>query len=255
MCLIFLSFNNHPDYALIVAANRDEFYNRKTAAAHYWAEEPSVLAGKDLEAGGSWMGIRTNGKLSMITNFRDPKNINPAAPSRGHLVSDYLLNGQKPLPYLEHVSLRGREYNGFNLILGTPEELYYYSNYKGVIEPLPPGLHGISNHLLNTPWPKVEKGLGLIRKLISGNEIDVDALLSAMADEDRAPDHTLPDTGVGLDRERALSSMFIKSPGYGSRSTTVLLIGRDGSVRFAERTYDTETFDYATRSFELALEK
>src|SRR5688572_11425620 len=139
MCLIFISLNNHPTYKLIVAANRDEFYNRKTAPADFWEDYPSILGGRDLEAGGTWLGIARSGKISMVTNYRDPKNINPNAPSRGQLVSDYLLNDDTPARYLERLLPKAKQYNGFNLITGTQNELWYFSNYGNGIQHLNAG--------------------------------------------------------------------------------------------------------------------
>lgn len=253
MCLIFLSLNDHPDYKLIVAANRDEFYSRKTTSAHFWEDQPAILGGRDMEAGGTWMAINKSGKISMVTNYRDLSNIDPKAPSRGHLVSDYLIECYRPLQYLENVASNGKKYNGFNLIVGNPNELYYYSNYKKGIEPVHPGIHGLSNHLLDTPWPKVENGLKKMKHLMRMPDVDANLLLDAMYDDRRAPDETLPDTGVGLERERALSSMFIKSPGYGSRSSTVLLVDRSDNALFVERVYDLETFQYTVQVFNLDL--
>src|SRR5262245_33259460 len=133
MCLIFLSLHHHPTYKLIVAANRDEFYNRKTEAASFWHDHPNIVGGRDLEAMGTWMGMTKQGRISFITNYRDPFNINPAAPSRGHLVSDYLLSNESPRDYLKKVEATGKQYNGFNLVVGTPDQLYYYSNYYKAI--------------------------------------------------------------------------------------------------------------------------
>ena len=158
MCLIFISLNDHPDYRLIVAANRDEFYERKTHPAQFWNDHTNILGGRDLEANGTWMAMAKNGKISMVTNYRDLQNLKKQAPSRGQLVADYLVNGDRPEGYLKEVESKGKNYNGFNLIVGTPNELFYYSNYKNGIEKISDGLHGLSNHLLNTSWPKVEWG-------------------------------------------------------------------------------------------------
>src|SRR3970040_506632 len=155
MCFLVVSLNEHPAYKLIVATNRDEFYNRRTASADYWSEHPQVLGGRDLEAGGTWMAMNRNGRISMVTNYRDPSNINRAALSRGKLVSDYVRTDARPLSYLENVAANARLFNGFNLIVGNQNELYYFSNHGDGIAPVPPGLHGLSNHLLDTPWPKV----------------------------------------------------------------------------------------------------
>lgn len=253
MCLIFLSVNNHPRYKLVIAGNRDEFHDRRTAPASFWTDTPEVLGGRDLEAHGTWLGISRSGRLSLLTNFRDPRNINPAAPSRGHLVSDFLVHGPSELEYLRIVERRGKEYNGFNLIAGTPDRLYYYSNYGQGIQRLPEGLHGLSNHLLNTPWPKVERGKKALANLLRADSILPSELFEFLYDDRVAPDDQLPDTGVGLERERVLSSMFIKSPGYGSRCSTVILIDRNNHVLFSERAYDLSTFAHETRSFEFDI--
>ncbi len=253
MCLIFLSVNNHPRYKLVIAGNRDEFHDRRTAPASFWTDTPDVLGGRDLEAHGTWLGISRSGRLSLLTNFRDPRNINPAAPSRGHLVSDFLVNGLPELEYLRIVARRGKEYNGFNLIAGTPDRLYYYSNYGQGVQRLPDGLHGLSNHLLNTPWPKVERGKKALAGLLKADSILPSELFEFLYDDRVAPDDQLPDTGVGLERERVLSSMFIKSPGYGSRCSTVILIDRNNHVLFSERAYDLSTFAHETRSFEFDI--
>lgn len=247
MCLIFISINQHPRYKLVVAANRDEFYNRKTAAAHFWEDAPDILGGRDLEAGGTWLGVNKNGKISMITNYRDPLNINPAAPSRGKLVSDFLDNGADGKSYLSTIP-DPEKYNGFNLIAGTPEALYYFSNYREGITEMKSGLFGLSNHLLDTPWPKVKKGKERMNEILS-HTFDAKDLFALLANESTASDDLLPDTGVGLTRERALSAMFIKSPGYGTRCSTVLLVDRDNNFNFTERVHDLANFSYIENTF------
>src|SRR5687768_2185067 len=166
MCLIFISLKNHANYKLIVAANRDEFYNRKTAPAEYWKDNPEILGGRDLEAGGTWLGMTKTGRLSMITNYRDPKNINPKAPSRGQLVSDYLASRLSPELYLKSLEPKDKVYNGYNLIVGTPDEMWYHSNYQEGIQELKNGLYGLSNHFLETPWPKVEAGKKRMKEIL-----------------------------------------------------------------------------------------
>jgi uncharacterized protein with NRDE domain len=249
MCLIFLSLNSHPKYKLIVAGNRDEFYQRKTQAADFWTDQPHILGGRDLEAGGTWMGISRQGKFSLVTNYRDLRNLKDVAPSRGHLVSDYLLNGDHASAYLESVSQRGQEYNGFNLLAGTPEELYYYSNYREGIERVADGIHGLSNALLNTPWPKVQRGLEKFKQIISAKKIDSDKLFDLLKDDNRAPFDQLPNTGLSQEKEWLLSSMFISSPNYGTRNSTVITIDRDSQVSFYERNYDFKTLDFVQRDF------
>ena len=253
MCLIFFSLKQHPDYKLIVAANRDEFYNRKTDAADFWKDQPNIVGGRDLEANGTWLGMTTSGKISMLTNYRDPKNINPAAPSRGQLVSDYLEQDIAPEDYLKKIEPKAVSYNGFNLLTGNSEEFYYLSNYKTGIDKITSGLHGLSNHLLETPWPKVARGKQKLEHLLGSKNISSLQLFEFLYDENRAADDQLPDTGIGLERERALSSMFIKSPNYGSRCSTVILIDQQNNVEFSERVYDLVSFEYTTRTFEFKI--
>lgn len=253
MCLIFFSVQDHPTYKLIVAGNRDEFYNRRTAAAGFWEDNPDVLGGRDLEGGGTWLGMTRSGKISMLTNYRDPRHIDPLAPSRGHLVADYLLNDVRAEDYMKAVEQRGKEYNGFNLVLGSPDELWYYSNYKNGVDRIAPGFHGLSNHLLNTPWPKVMRGKEKFRPLLAKPVLEPDEIFDMLYDVEPAPDDKLPDTGLSTDRERALSSMFIKAENYGSRCTTVILADYAGNILFAERVYDLSTFAYTTRTFHLKV--
>jgi uncharacterized protein with NRDE domain len=253
MCLIFFSLRNHPTYKLVVAANRDEFYSRRTAAAAYWPDHPDVLGGRDLEAGGTWMGISRSGRISLITNYRDPKNIDPHAPSRGQLVSDFLIGKESPKDYLVRISQDGKRYNGFNLIVGNADDLWYYSNYRDGVSDISPGLHGLSNHLLETPWPKVVRGKKKMDDLLRLPVIHPDQLFDLLFDDGIASDENLPDTGIGLERERALSSMFIKTPGYGTRCSTIILIDKKNNALFSERVFDLTTFQYSERKFEFSI--
>jgi uncharacterized protein with NRDE domain len=251
MCLIFTALNYHPVYKLIVAANRDEFYNRKTAAASYWDDFPNVVGGRDLEAGGTWMGMTTGGKISMLTNYRDPVNIMADAPSRGHLVADYLEQEVNADDYMKLVRSRAASYNGFNLIVGTVDELWYVSNYKDGITKLDSGLYGLSNHLLDSPWPKVTRGKIKLEPILGKSNLTSDDLMNFLYDDQTATED-LPDTGIGAERERALSSMFIKTPNYGSRCSTVVLVDQHNRVQFTERVYDLSTFEYTSTSFEFS---
>jgi len=250
MCLIFLSVHHHPIYKLIVAGNRDEFYNRKTAVASFWQDHSDILGGRDLEAGGTWLGMNRSGKISMLTNYRDPQNINPQAPSRGNLVLDYLREPVEAELYLTQIAQNGKTYNGFNLITGTADELWYYSNYAKGVEKIKPGFYGISNHLLETPWPKVKRGKAKLKPVLSQPTIDPEQLFEILYDEQQASDEHLPHTGLSIERERALSSMFIKTENYGSRCSTVILIDRNNRVYFSERVYDTKTFQFTTQSYQ-----
>ncbi len=254
MCLIFLSVQQNPRYPLIIVANRDEFYARQTAPADFWHDSPTVLAGRDLEAGGTWMGVTKQGRVALVTNYRDPANINPHAPSRGHLVSDFL---QQPLArdrYVQSVEAKKSLYNGFNLIVGETTGMSYMSNYGQNTETLPPGFYGLSNHLLDTPWPKVQRGKATLQELVQGDAVSTEQLLDAMRDEALARDAELPDTGIGLERERALSAMFIKTPNYGTRCSTVVTVDQQGQLTFTERVFDVRTFAFETRTFSFLIE-
>lgn len=255
MCLIFISLNNHPLYKLVVAANRDEFYSRKTAAAGFWPDKPHILGGRDLEARGTWLGMTKTGRISLLTNYRDPQHIDANAPSRGQLVSDYLENRQLPEAYLRDLEPHANQYNGFNLMVGTPDELWYLSNYRNGIQKIEKGFLGLSNHLLDTPWPKVERGKQKLSPVLSKPTIQPNELFELLYDDQRASDELLPDTGIGLERERALSSMFIKTPNYGSRCSTVILVNHQNQVVFSERVYDLATFQHKTQTFEFEVKK
>jgi uncharacterized protein with NRDE domain len=254
MCLIFLSLNNHPTYKLIVAANRDEFYKRKTTSADFWEDHPEIVGGRDLEASGTWMAMNTRGRISMVTNYRDLKNLKTKAPSRGALVLDFLVSNKTEKEYLQSILPVAHQYNGFNLLVGSPDSLWYLSNYKEGLEKINEGVHGLSNALLNTPWPKVEQGKSTFESVVQDLQIDPEVLFQLLYNEQRAPDDRLPDTGVGLERERMLSSMFIKSPDYGTRCSTVVLVNKNNQVLFVERTYNFRSFAYTTKQFTFTIQ-
>lgn len=239
MCLILLSYQQHPNYRIVLAANRDEFYNRPTEGLHEWPDQPGILAGKDLEHRGTWMGITRTGRLAAITNYRNPAAIKPKSPSRGQLVAGYLESTIPPDEYLEDVATDGYRYNGFNLIVGNQQRLFYYSNQSGKPEELPPGLFGLSNHLMNTPWPKVEQGRKAMKRALATDDhvLDPEIFIELLMDQTHPPESRLPDTGVGLEMEKMLSPMFITSPSYGTRSSSILLIDTHGTVTFVERTW------------------
>ncbi|MFK7847532.1 MAG: NRDE family protein [Rhodothermales bacterium] len=236
MCLILFSYDQHPKYQLILAANRDEFLERPTAPAASWDEHPGLIAGRDLKAGGTWMGITADLRFAAITNYRDPASEKKDAPSRGHLVSDYLKGKMHPEAYLQALDKRAAEYNGYNLLLGSGSDLWYYSNKENLVKKVRPGIHGLSNHLMNTPWPKVERGKLGLQNATAGEHISSDALIALLKDPQTAPDEALPSTGVPLEWERMLSPMFIQAPHYGTRASTVMLIDRAGRVTFVEQT-------------------
>ncbi|MBK7555806.1 MAG: NRDE family protein [Flavobacteriales bacterium] len=231
MCLILFAFRVHPLYPLIVAANRDEFLERPTAAASYWSDEQEILAGRDLLAGGTWLGITRSGRFAAITNHRDLRRGRPSQPlSRGSLV----LSALKGEPDLKSAD----RYDGFNLLFGSALGLRYSNNIDGSLSDVTPGIHGLSNHLLNTPWPKVLKAKSGFRAAIAAEQPEPEALFNVLLDRSIAPDEQLPDTGIGIERERALSPAFISTTGYGTRCSTVVMFGADGRIRFEERTHE-----------------
>lgn len=241
MCLIAFAYKFHSDYPLVLAANRDEFYERPTAPLAFWEDHPTLLAGRDLQQQGTWMGITTDGRIAAITNYRDPHNIKSGAPSRGRLVSDFLRGDMPPNRYLESIAATAAQYNGFNLIVGDSDGLFYLSNYAEAIQEIEPGIHGLSNHLLDTPWPKVDRCKQRLQNVLkSGDVITENSIWDIMKDPRPAPESRLPDTGVDIAWERALSPIFIASPGYGTRSSSLITINRDGRITFTEITWQSE---------------
>lgn len=240
MCLILLAWQSHPDYPLVVAANRDEFFARRTEPAQFWADAPQVLGGRDLEAGGTWLGITRSGRFAALTNYRDPTRIDPRAPSRGALVARFLTGDATPAAFERELDAVGSRYNGFNLVYGlcspAAGELRYYSNCGDFPRTLPSGIYGLSNHLLDTPWPKVADGKSALARAL-GALPDEAPLFDLLRNEHTYPDASLPRTGVSLDWERLLSAAFIRSPDYGTRSSTVLIADNNGRVRFVEQTF------------------
>ena len=242
MCLILFSYNLHAEYRLILAANRDEFYDRPTASLDYWSDHPDVLAGRDLKGSGTWLGITRSGRLAAITNFRETAVHIENAPSRGILISDFLTGNASPERYLKAVSKISKAYNGFNLIAGDPSGLCYHSNRATGVQQLQPGFYGISNHLIDTAWPKIKRGKDLLQGQMGGREkLDVEKIWKILADRSLPADEELPNTGVGLQRERMLAPLFIRSPDYGTRSSSIVLMEYSGRITFMERTFYNDT--------------
>ncbi|OPX37046.1 MAG: hypothetical protein B1H11_06470 [Desulfobacteraceae bacterium 4484_190.1] len=241
MCLVVLAINTHPEYKLIIAANRDEYYDRPAAPLSFWKDVPDLLAGRDLRAGGTWFGITTSGKLAAITNYRDPLSDKKEAPSRGKLLVDYLSGNEGPDDYLVKLAGTADCYNGFNLIFGVEKLIYWFSNRGNKFQQLTSGIYGLSNRLLDTPWPKVLRAKHALEDILSTQiKPDPEALFHMLCDRSVPHDKYLPDTGVGIEWERTLSSVFIKSPNYGTRSSTLLFIDLDNQATLFERTYNSE---------------
>jgi uncharacterized protein with NRDE domain len=254
MCLILFANHVHPDYALVLAANRDESYARPTAPAAFWNDHPRIYGGRDLEQGGTWLGVTRDGAFGAVTNYRGGSARN-AARSRGELVANYLRGRQPPADYVAAVRHEADAYNGFNLLAGNPAELHFLSNRSdrgGIVEP---GVHGLSNHLLDTPWPKVERGKERLTELLASRAQElIDGLFALLGERGFAPDNSLPETGVGLARERVLSPAFIVSPAYGTRSSTVLLVDHHGEVIFIEHRFGDGGIPAGSTAMTFALE-
>ncbi len=262
MCLLLIAHEVHPDHPLVLLANRDEYRARPTAPLGFWQDEPQLLAGRDLLAGGTWLGVTRSGRIAAVTNYREPGVHRSGAPSRGNLVHSYLSADLSPGAWLAKLAPRDTAYNGFNLICGDlaapPEERFLYrSNRDGDPRSLPVGLHGLSNHLLDSPWPKVQRSKGRLQDALRDpHPFDPEDLLDILADTTRAPDAELPDTGVGLELERILSSAFIAGLEYGTRSSSVILLDRSGQLTFVERTFAPDAAaprPLDTRRFQLRL--
>lgn len=234
MCLIVIGWQTDSRYPLVVAANRDEVFARPTAPLAWWDDAPDVLAGRDLQNGGTWLGITRTGRFAALTNYRDPANLRADAPSRGHLVADFLRGQETPKDYLQRIEETARTCNGFNLLVADTSELWWYSNAGAAMRRLERGIYGISNHLLDTPWPKLIDAKARFAAANSAPE----PLFSLLRDDTRHPDEVLPSTGVGLERERELSSIFVATPVYGTRSSAVLRRDMQGRIDFSEQTWE-----------------
>ncbi len=267
MCLMVLAWRSHPDYPLILAANRDEFYLRRTRPAAWWGHAVSVLAGHDEEAGGTWLGITRRGRIAALTNVRAPSERNPHAPSRGTLVLSALQSPDSPRAWLESNAARMSAYNGFNLLLGdvgpvangessNEPRLDYFTNRDGApARSLAPGVYGLSNASLDTPWPKVTRAVTRFACSIA-SRVDLEMLVRLLENRELARDSELPSTGVPYEWERALSAIQIRANGYGTRASTVITVRNDGLTTFLERTYDTtDPQRFSDRHYEFTIDR
>jgi uncharacterized protein with NRDE domain len=238
MCLIAFAWQSHPRWRLVLVGNRDEFHARPTAPLDAWDEAPQILAGRDLEAGGTWAGVAPHGRASVITNVRDMQ-ADHSGLSRGLLVADYLGSNISSRAHAIELMASSRDYRPFNLLTFDGADAYYLGNHPNArAQAVEPGVHGLSNADFNAPWPKTR---ALVQRLEAwmalGRDDDVGALFDMLADEGRWPDGMLPDTGVGIERERFLSSAFIVGESYGTRASTVILIDHDNRTEIAERRF------------------
>ena len=263
MCLILFAWNSHPDYSLVVAANRDEFYERDTEGVTWWTEHPHVLAGRDradvVGSPGTWLGFTKTGKFAALTNVRAPSEKNPDARTRGELSLMYLTSNDHPAEFIQSNSKRFSLYNGFNLLMAdlsdpAKAEMHWVSNRMMMgqnvrprkvfpPQPLEPGVYGLSNAMLDTPWPKVNHRVAAFAQTLAmdqGNLKNADLYLKLLADTHHASDHELPNTGVSKEWEKALSAAFIQTPNYGTRSSTILRVRHDGAFEMVERRFDAK---------------
>lgn len=234
MCVLFIAWKSHPRYRLVLAGNRDEFRARPTAALDHWKNHSGVIGGRDLKSGGSWLAARHDGRFAAVTNFREVPLV-PGPRSRGELVQQFVSGELSPSAFTQQLEPVAREFGGTNLFAGDADSLWHWSNRGLPARLMAPGLYGLSNGMLADDWPKMRRGREALAKLIAADALDEPALFDLLTDQTPGADHELPDTGVGRELERTLSSIFIAGDQYGTRASTVLLIGHDGSVRMQEK--------------------
>lgn len=240
MCLIVFAYKHHPEYPLILAGNRDEFYGREAQQAHFWDTDPAMLAGKDLRAGGTWLGVSKKGEFGAITNYRDLNDPRAGERSRGEIIPKFLTTVKAPDQKIRQLRKQNHHYAGFNFLAGDVDQLFYLNNINGNIQSVTPGIHGISNAFLDTLWPKVETARSEFQKAISSSTIDKEKIFNFLNDSKSYPEDSLPDTGLSPEKEKAVSPIFIETEGYGTRCSTLLTIDNDGRIHFTEKTYDAQ---------------
>jgi uncharacterized protein with NRDE domain len=237
MCLCVFSYQTHPQYQLILATNRDEFYERPSAPANFWDDEPEIFAGRDLKEKGTWLGLSKKHKFAMVTNYRDLRNLKTNVLSRGRIVVDYLKSTYSPKEFVEKIADPNAEkYNGYNMLLWEQGQMFWYSNVNKMSLQISPGIYGLSNCILDTPWFKVEKSKSAFKDVIENKEIDINKLFKVLSDRELSPDDSLPDTGLDFDTEKMISSVFVNTPSYGTVCSTIVLIDYNGKITFIERT-------------------
>ncbi|MGE4336316.1 MAG: NRDE family protein [Pigmentiphaga sp.] len=246
MCLIAFSWNPGSDQPLLLLANRDEFYARPSAPAEWWSDPSGIWAGRDLQAGGTWLGLTCGGRFAALTNFRNGVPQNNGAASRGELAVGFLQDAMSPCDYARQVTERASRYNGFNLIVGeiygaagrAPSVWYCGNQEGGTARELPAGVYGLSNAALDTPWPKLTRLKARLAGVDDNDAGLVDACLAFLSDPTPADESELPDTGISAEWERLLSPVFIVGAGYGTRAQTVVRADACGNLEAHERSFD-----------------
>lgn len=253
MCLLVLAWKSHPRYRLVLAGNRDEFHDRAAAPLNWWQDDPRILGGRDLKAGGTWLGVARSGRFGIVTNYRDLQAPVEGAPSRGNLVPRFLTGATSPKEFLDDLRGAALRYSGFSLLVGGTRALYYFSN-RGPQAPtaLAPGVYGLSNHLLDTPWPKLTRTRERFTQLLAGPEIAAEDVFALLNDRETAPLDDLPSTGLPSDWERVVSAPFIVNERYGTRCSSLLLVERNGRTVLHERRFDAAGVHSGTTRFEFA---
>lgn len=254
MCLILFSYLQYEKWPLVIAANRDEFHSRPSVPAAFWEDSPSILAGRDQLHRGTWLGVDRYGRFSAVTNYQDPSVDKLDKCSRGQLVSNFLIGNKSAKHYLYEMKQQCHLYNGFNLLAADESGLFYLSSSTGELISLLPGLYGISNELIDSAWPKLEKGKAQLEKLLSNNHVSDDKILELLSDTTEFPDDSLTDTGADLNREQMFSPIFIKSQDYGTRCSTVVIMCSDGDVSFTERTFNKEGRETHTDTYDFMID-
>lgn len=249
MCLCLFAINEYDEFPLILIANRDEFRKRPAAKAAFWEDHPNVLAGRDLEGMGTWLGTNKAGKIAFLTNYRHPDFFGRKAPTRGSLVSNFLIKDEDGRTYLNNIE-KPEAYNGFNLVVGTANELFVYSNVENKAKAITSGVHGLSNAFLDTSWPKVDDGKTKLKAAIETNQLDSNHLFSILRDSSYAKTEELPETGVSPELEKVLSAKFINTPDYGTVCSTVIKFDRNANCFFEERSFDAVGTEYGRVSFQ-----
>lgn len=253
MCVLAFAWRVHERFPMVIAGNRDEFHERPAAPAHWWEEHPGLLAGRDLREGGTWMGMTRRGRFAVVTNIREPAETGDAEfRSRGGLVTEFLTSALSPAAWA--ANLDAGEYRGFNLIFGDLEQALYLSSRDESASALEPGVYGLSNHLLDTPWPKVVRTRDGLARWLDGQNPNINGIFRMLANPQQAEDASLPETGVPLEWERRLSSVFIVHPVYGTRASTVMMWDRSGEAYLEERSFTATGESRESRRFEFALD-
>lgn len=252
MCLVVLAFQCSDDAPLVVAANRDEFHGRPTRDADWWPDQPDILAGRDLQAGGTWLGVHRKGRFGTVTNYRDADAPKAGVRSRGHLVTDFLLGSQDPCDYL--AALDPDEYAGFNLLLADGSTLAYLSNRGGGLRRLSPGIYGLSNATLDTPWEKVERSKDLLGEIVDGDRINETELMRLLGDRDKGPVDEAKSDWLPFETAHAITAPFIITPEYGTRCSTVVRASGSGKWNFLERRFDAAGNNTGESSYSFTID-